>query len=200
MWANWCSWLGRGSGVAPMSSTTIGPFQDGSGCTIAGRRTPGQPAQLEQPGCEHGARRARPRRPPARLPSRTRRMQLTTEESSRSRAARAGSSSCAISPGACTTSISGTSRTSGSSSDDGPHTSTRRSPRATASRAPATITSAPRSLPIASSATVTVVLTPRAARSRAPCTSCTWGTSGARASANRTASRRRQRSRCGTPW
>ena len=41
MCANWCSWLGRGSGVAPMSSTTIGPFHDGSGWTIAGRSTPG---------------------------------------------------------------------------------------------------------------------------------------------------------------
>ena len=58
MCANWCSWLGRGSGVAPMSSTTIGPSREGSGCTIAGPEHARQAAQLEQARREHGARRA----------------------------------------------------------------------------------------------------------------------------------------------
>ena len=58
-----------------------------------------QAAQLEQAGGQHGARSRRPRRRPRARPSCTRRMHVTTEASSRSRAARAGSSSCEITYG-----------------------------------------------------------------------------------------------------
>ena len=88
----------RDPGVAPMSSTTIGPFQDGSGCTIAGRRTPGRRRNSSRPAASTAP--VGPAETAAcAVPSRTRRMHVTTEASSRSRAARAGSSSCAITPG-----------------------------------------------------------------------------------------------------
>ena len=107
---------------------------------------------------------------------------MTTEASSRSRAARAGSSSCEITYGACTTSIVRVvAHERLELAARGPHSEHAQARRAPPRRAlPRRLASAPWSLPIASSATVTAVLTPRAARSRAPCTSCTWGTCDAR--------------------
>ena len=122
--------LGARIGVAPKSSTTIGPSHDGSGCTIAGRSTPGRRRSSSSAGGQHGAGRpgrdgAPGARPRARGAARARR-----EESSRSRAARAGSSSCAITCGRVhDLDLRRRRRTSGSSSDArGRTASTRRSP------------------------------------------------------------------------
>ena len=199
MCANWSSWLGGADRArrADVEDDDRGPT------TAAAARSRPQHARRRRSSSSPAAPAAAPWSPAetaaSARPSCTSRMQVTTDASSRSRAARAGSSSCEITYGACTTSISGSLRTSGSSSGAGPQSKMRSPPFWTASRAPATIASGPWSLPIASSATVTEAFTPRAARSRAPCTSCTSGTSGGREWANRTASRRRPRSRSARP-
>ena len=54
--ANWRRCSGRQSAFAPASTRTHGPFFAGIGTAIAGRRTPGEAADLDKAGGEHRAR------------------------------------------------------------------------------------------------------------------------------------------------
>ena len=164
-----------------------GAGRPGGGAARAGRR----PARR---------RLRRPRRRHPHVPRARGACSVTTEASSRSRAARAGSSSCGDHVRGVhdlDLRVVAHERLELRRRTAQQHAQRRRArPRRAL---PRRSTSAPWSLPIASSATVTAVLTPRAARSRAPCTSCTWGTCDAREWASRIAGRRPRRSPEGTP-
>ncbi len=146
--ANWRRCSGRASAFAPQSSSTDGPRRPGIGTAIAGRITPGMRRSSRSPAASIAP--VFPAETTASaFPSATARTDATSELSGFARTASAGFSSISITP-----EVAWSSRPCGSI--DASPKRMGSMPSVRASSAPATISSGPRSLPIASTAMRTI--------------------------------------------
>ena len=145
MCANWTRSSGRASALAPESRRTEGPRRAGIVTAIAGLRTPGMRRISSRQAASIAPVLPAETTAPA-FPSRTARHAMTSELFGFARTASVGFSSIVITSGASISSSPCVSRPAGPTSRGA--TSSER-----AASAPATISSAPRSPPIASTAT-----------------------------------------------